>query len=248
MTIDQIIALSASVGAFMSATAAFLAVRQNMKQRQESYRPEIAIKSIGFEGTVNPLLGGALPTYWINQENKGKELNYIDSLSVPMRNVGLGAAKEININWSFSIEDLVTKINDLAQRSLIPAFFEYKNEVLSLNSETLGTGISNWSNQKNTAIDYILPAPVDDTPTTLYLPQAFKLLISALIYLSFNFNNKNDEKHSKIPNLPNLKLDLEYFDIGGVKHKATFDISITIMSVTGNVESFQGLLKSTKHT
>ncbi len=45
MSIDQVIALSASIGGYMSAIAALLAVKQSTKQREASYKPELTINA-----------------------------------------------------------------------------------------------------------------------------------------------------------------------------------------------------------
>ena len=58
------------------------------------------------------------------QEKKLENEDLLSFFSLPIRNVGLGAAKEVTLKWSFPIEELVSNINKMAQKSLIPAYFE----------------------------------------------------------------------------------------------------------------------------
>lgn len=137
MTIDQIIAFFASIGACMSAIAAFFAVRQNTKQREASYRPVLAITKTIFTASKNPISESSFADLWVEDKDDRDfgEVNLLSFFSLPLRNVGLGAAKEVSLNWSFQIADIISNINSITQRSLIPAYFELQNEALSLNSK-----------------------------------------------------------------------------------------------------------------
>ncbi len=244
MTIDQVIALSASLGAFMSATAAFLAVRQNTKQREASYRPELALTRTIFTASKNPLSKGSFAEFWV--EKKDEEVleteSILSSLTIPLHNVGLGAAKELSLKWSFPINQLVSIVNEKAQKSLIPAYFEFDNEMLSLKSEELNASTSMWSNQKNDSVDYVLPASTDQEGVSVKVPHAYMELVSALIY----FSSKENDYHS-LSDVPLLTLELEYFDIGGDKHKTSFNIELNLNAIHGDGEGFYGFMQSRKN-
>jgi hypothetical protein len=241
MTIDQVIAFFASIGACMSAIAAFFAVRQNTKQREASYRPVLAITKTIFTASKNPISESSFADLWIEDKDDrdfGK-VNLLSCFSIPLRNVGLGAAKEVSLNWSFKIADIVSNINSITQRSLIPAYFELHNEVLSLNSKDHSAGISMWCNQKQDTVDYVLPASTDRVGVNIRIPPAYIKLVSALLYFSVR-----DHDSRSFTDMPMLKLALEYFDIGGCKHKASFNIELTIVSISGSGEQFQGYMQS----
>jgi hypothetical protein len=242
MTIDQVIALSASIGAFMSAIAAFLAVKQNTKQREASYKPELAITRTTFTASKNPISKSSFADFWVEDrpENEKGNVNLLLSLSLPLRNVGLGAAKEVNLKWSFAIEKLVSDINEKAQKTLIPAYFKYENEVLALKSEQLDAAISIWGNQKHVVVDYVLPAATDLEGVRVNVPHAYMELVSALIY----FSSKEEDR--SFPDVPVLEVQLEYYDIGGVKHSASFGIELYLIAIYGDGEGFHGYLQSKK--
>lgn len=243
MSIDQVVALSASIGACMSAIAAFLAVRQNTKQREASYLPELALTRTILTALKNPLSKGSFAEFWV-EKKIGDDLDassVLSSFSLLLHNIGLGAAKEVSLKWSFPIEDLVIAINEKAQKLLIPAYFEYKNEVLSLKSEQLDASTSMWGNQKQDFVDYVLPASIDQKGVSVHVPPAYMELVAALLY----FSTKKKENHS-FPDLPTLGLELEYFDIGGDQHKTSFDIELNLIAVHGDGEGFYGYMQSRK--
>jgi hypothetical protein len=93
MTIDQVVALLASIGACLSAVATFLTVRQIAKQREASYRPELALSRILFEGSRGPIAEGAIPSFWTKKPEYDESQKELQRLTVPLQNVGLGPRK-----------------------------------------------------------------------------------------------------------------------------------------------------------
>ncbi len=122
--VASIAALVTAIAACMSAVAAFVVVRQNDKQRAASYRPDFvlvrtSVKSKIFETNAT----GDLP-HWTNDARN-------DRFSIPLVNVGLGAAREIRVIWDFPILTFIATVNRLAQESLVPVYFEFKNDWFS---------------------------------------------------------------------------------------------------------------------
>lgn len=239
MTIDQIIALSASVGAFLAAIATFLTVRQMVQQREASYRPELVISRTLFEGSQDPITKGELPTHWVPKPDIASDSSPM--FSMPLVNVGLGAAKSLSVKWSFPIEEMVGQINDLAQRTLTPAYFDLKDGAMSIKSESLGSGTSMWRNQQQDSLDYVLPVTVQNSSGRLRLPLVFIQLSSAYLYLS-----AKDKDRKSIPDIPLLRAHVEYLDIGDKPHSADFDISVRIIMFAGNGTFVNGYVESKK--
>ena len=242
MTPDQWIALAASVGACFSALATFLTVRQIAKQRETSYRPELAISKVAFEAVPDPIRKELFPTKWIASNWKGEELQvtYKD-LSLPLRNIGLGSARGVQLCWEFDLAGTVKSANDLAQRTLTPAFFSINNWGVSIKSETFGNGTSFWKNQREVVIDFVLPASIDKTPVLVSLPHAYVQLTAALIYLR---SKDKDLKHSF--ELPSLSVTFTFSDIGGSIHRAVFDVKVHTVSIAGSGEGMTGYVECSK--
>lgn len=233
MTPDQWIALCASLGACLSAVATFLTVRQIAKQREASYRPELAISRIQFQAYPDPLRGGMLPTKWTAQDTKeGETLNCVEDLALPLRNIGLGSARAVSLQWDFDVTGAVNAANELAQQTLTPAYFSTDDRFVTLKSEDLGNGSSMWENQRNVLIDYVLPASVEKSSLRVRLPHAYIQLASALVYLRFKEKEKTD-----FFDLPLLTASFTFSDIGGIKHSAYFNIKICPVSLSSNSEA-----------
>ncbi|TYC60721.1 hypothetical protein ETQ85_04805 [Zoogloea oleivorans] len=241
MTIDQIIALSASVGAFMSAIATFLTVRQMSHQRQASYLPELVLSRTIFKGTANPIAAGPIPSHWIPKARNESKTEVMPLFSLPLTNVGLGAAKDISVSWSFPIEKIVRQVNDLAQKTLTPLYFELEDGAVSIKSESLGGGTSFWKNQQKEMIDYVLPAAVQNEPVQLKIPHAFVLMVSALFFVS----SKDAGKNSAL-DIPSLVVHLSFRDIGNKAHTAAFEISLQVIAYGGDGSFLHGYLESKK--
>jgi hypothetical protein len=241
MTTDQIIALASSIGACLSAFATFLTVKQVSKQREFSYRPEIAISKVIFNCGKNSITEGKIPDTWLKESDSKEVYNYFNDFSIPLKNVGLGAAKNIEIFWSFAIEELVAIINTQTQKLLIPAYFEYNGKSLLLKSEGMGESVSMWNNQKIANIDFILPASVEKAATELILPHAYIQLVSALIY----FKSKS-ENLDFLKNVPCLQLRIKYSDIGRRQHEVKYNIFTSIVAVMNKGEEFSGYIEGKK--
>lgn len=243
MSVDQIIALSASLGAFLSAIAAFLAVKQNTKQREASYKPELVLARTIFTASKGAISASSFAECWVVDKKVAlpEEGIVMPFLSLPLHNVGLGAAKEIKINWSFPIETLISTVNQKAQRALVAAYFVYEKETVSLKSDVLSASTSIWGNQKQELVDYVLPASTDQEGVKIRVPPAYIELVSALMYFSMR-----DPSCNGIPEMPVLDAQLEYFDIGGGSHSVSFHIELHLIAVSMQGEAFHGYLQSKK--
>jgi hypothetical protein len=248
MTPDQIIAIVGDVASFTAAMAAmaaawgtFLTVKQVQRQTVASYRPELAFAAVLFTGRSEK---EPIPYYWItgrsveeaDQEDiatdhrKRNDAYYHPSIN--LYNIGLGAAARIQLAWRFPIEGFVDEINKLAQRALVPAFFEYKPEVLQFKSDIWPNSqhISIWKNQKTRDIDYLLPESTQKSETLVEIPAAITDLVSA--YLYFSVIQKRDDGNIEI-HIPPLHASITYRDIGGNHYDASFDLDFQVVSIRG---------------
>ena len=242
MTTDQFIALGASVGACLSAVATLWTVRQMARQREASYKPELALSRTFFRSVADPLAKGSLPVWWTEPEGIGSEPAVARRpFTVPLRNIGLGTAKKVEVSWSFQIADMVETANQLAQRSLTPAYFSYEAGALHLDSDSVGRSVSMWQNQQHDSIDYVMPAAVESKPVLLRVPHAYIQLVSALIFFA-----AKDKGRKAFPDIPALSLKLEYRDIGDQKHGAGFEVGCELGAFTGEGEILSGSLEFTK--
>ena len=221
MTIDQIIALGSSIGALGAARMTYITVCEMKQQREASYRPEMVFSRTFFESTKKPISVGAMSSLWVTKTDADGKCEMLSRFFIPLRNIGMGAAKNISVSWSFPIEKMISQVNDLAQRTSTPAYFTLENGSLSLHSDALGNRGSPWANQQQVSLDYVLPAAIQKEPTPVELPDAFILLVSAWLFLSV----KNKDPNSTLE-IPKITVHLEYRDIGDKRHTAVFEFKI----------------------
>ena len=236
MTIDQAVALVASIAACLAALAAFWTIRQVKKQRELSYRPDLTISTTFVGGSKKETQDDGIPINWVREpsEPEGASNDWPSDYELPLRNVGLGVAKNVIVSWSMQLDKLMKEFNDLAQRTATPASFSFMDTHLFLNFGGQRDAIAEWTNQQSERIDYVLPASVDKEPTLLKLPDAYVLLASSFVYLQKEFRKKKIEVAP-----PKITVVFEYSDIAGTKRKSTFEINLDFppMSVSSFVNS-----------
>ena len=244
MTIDQIIALAASVGACMAAIATFLTVLQISKQRKATYRPQLALSRVMFEGSNDATTNEKLPSLWTHRQNsaatKDTADNHFGFFSVPLANIGLGAAKNVTISWTFPLGELVGELNKRAQRTLTPAYFTLENGIFSLKSEKFGQWSSMWTNQQKDSIDYLLSASIQSEAFMLRLPHAYIASVSSMLALGFG------EAKESFPEIPNLTARFEYSDIADDVHEAVFEIEFHLVMIGNSGQTISGYLEFKK--
>jgi len=226
MTASEIIALVTSIAALGSATAAFLAVKLSTKHHEASYSPAFAIARTFLSAKSDSGKMG-LPVNWAAMPKSGEiNTNYL-FFYIPLINIGLGAAKEINITWSFQIEMLVGDINKHASNLNLPIQFDYKHGTLSLRNNEKIISESIWEAQKNNSVDYILPVSSNPNGFNLNLPLAYIDIASTFVLLSYL--DKNSDRYT-----PNINIRLKYLDVGGKKHTITYELTLEIVSISSN--------------
>lgn len=229
MSVDQVISLCTSIGSCFAGVGALLAVFQSKKQREASYRPELVLSSVQFEGSAVeenefPIIWKAISKEELQIKKQKIISGFEDVLHIPICNIGLGAAKDVSVKWSFpKIELFVEKVNNLARNKMPGTSFELDQNhwLYSVNATTCPV------EQESEKTRYILPLLTQQELIMLSVPRTYVHLISAFIFLSVKDDIKN------IDDLPPLHLTLEYFDIGNIKRKNELNIRPKIMGLFG---------------
>ena len=231
----EVISLVTSIAACLSAIAAFVVVHQNYKQRTASYRPDLILverilRLQPFEQT------GGMPQP-LDEDGESQ-------VSVPIVNVGLGAARDLKVSWRFPIDQVVSSINLLAQQSLASAYYEHKNGFLFMESKT--SWAVRWGREEE--IGYVLPASIPEAPPKkLPLPIAYVALVSAHYHfaLQAHRSDKSDGPQSiDVPDLPRLRCQIDYGDIGGLAHR--LDLMISVTPIVISKDQFECVVRSSR--
>lgn len=242
MTIEQFIPLAASIGACLTAISSYVVIIQNSKQRRDSYKPQLVLKSISFEASSNNN-SSCIPNKWMSKDFTPQKSFF----SLPLVNIGLGSAKQIKAEWFFDFDSYIQRINKSAQKALIPAYLEYKKEKEAIQIIQQKTSCFHfWNTQKMQQIDFVLPISFAAKETDLHIPNAIIDVISTDSYL---FTNENDQNKYSPTEIPTIELQLSYFDLGNIVRKERYEIKINIWNWSKGNESscsFQGNIECKK--
>jgi hypothetical protein len=239
MTTDQLIALSASLGAFVSAFATFLTIREMKRQREDSYRPELVFMGSAFECISDPKIKGKVPIVWHPSLNGVRQDTTSYFTYVSLYNIGLGSAKNLQITWDYPFSILVSELNNLTNKYFSTSFFRFENGVLFFDSETHGNMVSNWRTQQQCRLNYVLPSSTKTDSLQVTLPHAYILIVSAIVYFG-----AITEDIEMIENIPELKVHIDYYDIANKKHSVNYSFNFSPTMFAGNGESIHCYLES----
>ncbi|MCY4185769.1 MAG: hypothetical protein OXD45_10710 [Rhodobacteraceae bacterium] len=152
-------------------------------------------------------------------------MDQFNSVWMPLRNVGLGVAKNVSISWDFPINDQVAKINKMAQETQTLAFFEFKNGILSYKIDAFIDGASNWNNQNSNSYGFVLQVTIEKEPLIVQLPDSYIKIVSALVYFYQKLDRLDD-----LDSVPALIGTLSFRDIGEKSHKWKLEVSFDLLT------------------
>ena len=221
MTFDQYISAGASMAAFLAAFATFLTVWQIAKQRKATYQPDIVVMRSHVittgdlaDESIAPLL-----KWKRSDEEPDRDDMFGNRYSLLLVNIGMGAATGVSTRWEFPMESFISETRRIARARGLPEEIEFKNTgAVSCVKPQI---ISFWRNQKDGHFDYLLPASIDHDPIKLHLPSAYILAVAAHMNLFLKAFGGEDRE---APQVPPLRVFLEFNDIAGKRHKTSYDI------------------------
>jgi hypothetical protein len=236
MTIDQIIALAASLGGGLSAVAAVVVVFQNTIQLRSSLKPDLVLPVFSFRTEGE---GPEIGRLWVED---GIPANQGAMARPRLVNIGREAAKNVTLTWTFPVEETVATLNSELEKLPDCAIrFEYFAGLVQVKAGGQFRSMVQWRGCREQHLDFVLPVSVDRPDTRILLPPAYSVLVGALIYCRLSKDEPQD-----IPSVPPLLLDLEYEDIGGNKYRHHFLVSMEIGVIGDKGASIGGRLKVQK--
>lgn len=230
MTMIEFFTVVASIATAVYTFVAFKTLLEIKAQRETSYRPDIIIEENDFYIYSCETSKGLFPTEYTYQKNpndyKTTHLN-INSFNINLYNIGLATAKEVNIEYSFDLESIISiikKMNETLPKEKIIDIEYNKKFIEFIPSENAVSTKSFHSitNQLKNNVNHILPISISNNSIKILLPSYVLQLYSILIYNTWLDNSKSKE----FPDLPLINLKFEYLDIGNKKHKKEYELSI----------------------
>jgi len=243
MTVDQVIALAASICGLFSAVAAYITAFQSKRQREASYHPELIISR---ESVIAETPGEAridtLPDLWDNKpitERKESDGLSWPPFNVHLRNIGLGAAKNLKTQWSFPIEEEIEHLNQAAKQATIPLTLKFDDETFSVE-HTGGRALTNFHRyDRDAEFDFLLPASLDSSGLSIRLPKLYVESVATAVFLA-----TRTPRNFELLKIPPLHFRVEYEDIGGSSIIAETELWIDFFSLTHSPVGFSAVLES----
>ncbi len=235
MNIEQIIGIVGQIATWVTVLLVFLTLREMEKQRKASQKPEIIVPNASIFGYADDHDEIYVATRWSNEKLKNEYV--VGKLpKIIFYNIGSGAAKSIKIKWDFNLQDTVKKIQDYCYKNSLPIIVNSENGkflIVDLKHNSSGINIEAISNIEQ---PYLMPASVTTSGLEIELPLTFLSLSSILVFLNMH---RHRTKHESEKNslfgasddhfeMPELNLEIEYFDIGGYKYKKKLDVKFDV--------------------
>jgi hypothetical protein len=159
-----------------------------------------------------------------------------------MLNVGLGAARDLLIEWSFPVETMIHELN--GHLIALGDSVRLTHDGFSVSSSNADGKISTsslWKNQRRESIKFVLPAEIESSPVRLRLPHAYVYLYSAL------FRSKAKLTKGKIfdASIDQLTAKISYRDIANAQHHRQFTLTVSVEMARGDGSGFYGRIECT---
>lgn len=236
----------AGIAAIIYCFVAYRTLKEIKIQRETIYRPDIIVDENWFYIYGFKTTNAVFPveyTYEKKSPSYRTEKFMVSSFDINLFNVGFAAAKEINIAYSFDIDTIVSKISAMNQNVPQDKIIQVTNhgnwiEFRHHGSFNLSSSHS-IKNQLKRHINHLLPINVTQEPCKLPIPSYILELNSIIIYtqhIAFATKTSNLEikELPDFPEMPIIKMNIEYIDIGNKKHEKYFELSIAYHGGTEN--------------
>jgi len=225
------------LGSLVSAIIAVFTLKEVIKQRLSTYKPEVLIKSFNLSISKNPLFKDKeeLLLYKTSPFNDSSvnwnDLKFSVSKNYKIDNIGFGPAKNIICKWQFDIKKAIRMIQDILpsnygmEHHKFTSYELYSLKDLRNDDFYYSAGTEIYDHR----IDYISPINVMDNFQLHSLPEI--IIFSHYLYLIFKMELTQVEVPSfyvfDFEYFPRPTLVIDYRDMNGkaYRQKSTFKVS-----------------------
>lgn len=211
-TVSLIISAVGSVGAFIAGVVALFTLKELKKQRESSYKPALMLLRKSHKVVMKSLGPVKLGYHW----GEASSPNVIPQETIPLINLGYGAAKNITLDWKFEHEKLLEDANKLAHTTHQEYFLKVDKQTLSAVSKGMIL-LNIIANNEQQQVDFLLPNTTNKGVLSVEIPSLYTVLTSC--YLSLCVHAKLKPEDIK---LPMLSLVIEFQDVASKKYNKEF--------------------------
>ena len=213
---QQHASIISSVATLLTALFTLFMVLEIKKQREATYHPEIILSRINFKGDFRNT-----PKEW-KKESEIENNNSSNNFSIDLYNIGLGAAKDVSVRFSFPVEEMIRTINELARNTKAEIKIKYEHNEINAETDFCGHIIIFHKNIMEYSVDYIIPISNYTNPTKIPLPMSYMFLVSTIFCLKWR------SIFCDVPHIPPIKIDLEYYDISDQKLQKSYEMILEL--------------------
>jgi hypothetical protein len=230
MTTDQLIAIGGQAATWLTAVLIFFTLREMALQRRYAYKPDIVLVDTEVRARSEAHGTLQLPIRWMGEKNcdENAEASEIGLCSIPLLNLGLGAAKRIDLRWEFDWKNTLKHVNNFCEQHSVPIRLTIAGDGMTVHFEN---SQSVWINTTlKQSVDYLLPAGSGPQTTKINLPYHWLMLGSIATYLHKAFTEE-DEDDSWLPYFPPASVHIDYVDLENKKHIRKYGIRMEIIHI-----------------
>ncbi|WP_061017335.1 hypothetical protein [Vibrio splendidus] len=207
MQISDWISLGSSVGALVAALVALLSLFELVRQRKSSYKPDIAVLSSKFiiEHSENSERFSCFWSTPIPNDEGFRTLRIV--------NVGLGVAKDLEIEWIFDVKNLYQKAAISCPKDTpIEEKLILEGEEVFIKVGDISTLLPLTTEPEN-ELPYLVPSTISTDGHLINIPSSYEALVTMWIY-----NKVISGSDWDFSDIEPLQLKLSFFDLGRKRH------------------------------
>ncbi|MEK5109013.1 hypothetical protein MHI57_20260 [Cytobacillus sp. FSL K6-0129] len=203
--IIALIAMTSAIAALCTARQGAKSLKLSKQQRQDTIKPKIIVEEVAYGLEIS---NGELGRFY-------KDRQFLDRLELPIRNIGLHFATDININWSIDQD----KIIEFIQKNQIDSKFidDYRDQQLIVPESSYY-----YYYKPFTSFESYLG---DNKVSRIQIPYEFTFLMRCVVFLIL----ENDLRPEEYEEYTSFTMEVSYKNILGDKLKEEiFDIEMKI--------------------
>lgn len=212
LKVEEWIALVGAIATLMATIIVLLTLFEMMKQRKQSYMPDIVISDVCFN------YESGLSTFadiWTMDDK--------DFLSLKVHNIGLWAAKDINFRWHYDMHEMIERFYKISKegKGEIEIDSDDRRLFYKKNGETLSACSLSIDNSH---FEFLLPCRDEKDYLKLSIPNSY-ITIATAFYEHVSIQElvgHNDFDFGLSP----MELIATYKDIGGRLLEKRFNVQI----------------------
>ena len=231
MPSQEWISIASSIATLCTVVILFFTLREMSKQRKESYKPYITILRRNFYGYYKKFGSLYIPTIWSESELRKEEVANIvmPNATFLAVNIGLGPAKEIEIEWELDFVEIIENIKKINDKNSVPLKLTLSDSGwLTLENDSAPFLSVNMNAGLKSPYEFLTPVSLNKENMSIRTAPGFHILVSLWMH-AYLYSFDKDENTTLEP--INFKLIIKFKDVADNIHIVTFngDIHINIM-------------------